>query len=318
MQLTIRRAIFPQNYPAIARVLTAENPDWPTTPEELAREDALRDPKFHWAVFVAEDTSLPENQLIAMASVGHDAWAHREGKFKMNIRVLPDMQGRGVGSRLYQVIFHHLEPLAPRELQTEVWAAHERAVRFVTDRGFVEIWRRIDLSLDVADFNFTRFAGLEEHVKASGMEIKTYAELEHDPDRLVKLYELDRALWQDVPFGEVVTDRSLALFEQEEILDPKFIPDACFIAIHGQAFIGYANLTSQGVYYDAEMTGVLRPFRSKGVATLLKLSTIRYAQAHGNREIWTINDSVNEPMLALNARLGFHYRGAMIRFVKQI
>ena len=144
MHLVIRHASVPQDYSAIARVLTAENPEWPTTAEDLAHSDAVRDPEFHWTVFVAEETSPGEKRIIGMASAGHDSLAHREDKFKINMRVHPDMQGLGAGARLYQKLLHHLWPFAPCELYTEVWAAHPRAVRFVTERGFVEAWRRLD------------------------------------------------------------------------------------------------------------------------------------------------------------------------------
>ena len=42
------------------------------------------------------------------------------------------------------------------------------------------------------------------------------------------------------------------------------------------------------------MTGVLRPYRGKGVATLLKLRGIRYTQEHGKHKLWVVNDSVNQ------------------------
>ncbi len=293
MQLVIRHASVPQDYPAIAMVLTAESPEWPTTAEDLAHSDAVRDPKFHWTVFVVEETSLGEKRIIGTASAGHDSLAHREDKFKINIRIHPDMQGQGVGSRLYQELLHHLGPFTPYALYTEVWAAHPRAVRFVTERGFVEAWRRLDYRLNVSEFDFTPYAGLEEQVRASDLKITTYAELEHDPDRLMKLYKLDRTLWRDVPYGETITDRSLEQFEKEEVQAPEFMPEACFIAVHGDEFVGYSNMTQTGNYFDIEMTGVLPAYRGKGVATVLKLCDIRYAQAHGNRELWTVNDSIN-------------------------
>lgn len=318
MRLVIRHASVPQDYSAIARVLTAENPEWPTTAEDLAHRDAVRDPKFHWTVFVAEDISPGEKRIIGMASAGHDSLAHRENKSKINMRVHPDMQGLGVGARLYQELLYHLGPFAPCELYTEVWAAHPRAVRFVTERGFVEAWRRLDYRLDVSLFDFTLYTGREEQVRASGVEIKTYAELEHDLDRLAKLYKLDRTLWRDVPFGETITDRSLEQFEKEEVLAAKFIPEACFIAVYGDEFVGYSNLTQTGNYFDIEMTGVIPVYRGKGVATVLKLCDIRYAQAHGNRELWTVNDSINTAMLALNEKLGFQRQGATVRFIKRL
>src|SRR5580700_4032683 len=107
MEIVIRRASFPQDYAEIARVLRAESPEWAPTAEELARKDAIRDPQLHWAVLVAEDLSLESQSMVGLAYVGHDPLAHREGKFLMDIRVHPDVQGQGVGSLLYQEILHH-------------------------------------------------------------------------------------------------------------------------------------------------------------------------------------------------------------------
>jgi len=98
--IKIRHPNFPGDYPGIPGVLNAENPEWPTSAEKLANEDSVRDPKFHWAVYVAENTSSNETQIVGMASERHDPGAHREGKFMVNIRVHTEWQGRGVGSSL--------------------------------------------------------------------------------------------------------------------------------------------------------------------------------------------------------------------------
>ncbi|HLI08616.1 MAG TPA: GNAT family N-acetyltransferase [Ktedonobacteraceae bacterium] len=332
MHITIRPAIVPQDYMAIARVLTAEMPLWPTMAQNLAYEDAVRDPKLRHTVFVAEveagDVEVPlyedmgedERAMVGVGTIGHDVFAPREDRFKLDIRVHPQMQGRGVGKQLYDALMLHVEPLGVREITTEVWAAHPRAVRFVTDRDFGEVWRRIDWSLEVADFAFAPYASLEESVRAMGIEIKTYEELADDPQRLRKLYELNKALWLDIPYGEPVmmTQRSQEQFEQTEVRVAKFLPDACFIAIHDGQYVGYSSLTRTGEYYDTDMTGVLPAYRGKGIATMLKLSGIRYAQAHDNRAIMTMNDSVNTAMMALNRKLGFLQVGTIIRFAKRL
>ncbi|HLX41008.1 MAG TPA: GNAT family N-acetyltransferase [Ktedonobacteraceae bacterium] len=322
MEITIRRASFPQDYTEIARVLIAESPEWAPTVEELARQDAIRDPQLHRAVFVAEDHSLESRPVVGRASVGHDQLAHREGKFNMDIRVHPDVQGQGIGSLLYQEILRHLQHFEPYELHTDVWSGHSRAIQFVTGRGFVEAWRRLDLELDVSHFDFTPYMDLEERVRANGVEIQTFAELLSKRGRtetIEKLYEVDRQLWRDIPYGEgeELSPRSLVQFVQSEIESPRFIPEACFIALHKHdgAFVGYSSLSDVGKYFVIEMTGVLPAYRGKGIAMLLKLHGIRYAQAHGNRAITTTNDSPNEAMLALNDRLGFQRQGATIRFV---
>ena len=66
------------------------------------------------------------------------------------------------------------------------------------------------------------------------------------------------------------------------------------------------------------MTGVIGKYRGKGIATFLKLNTIRYAHDHGKLEIRTVNDAVNAAVLALNAKLGFKQFSTAIRYVKYL
>jgi mycothiol synthase len=318
MNTTIRPATLPLDYAPIAAVLAAENPGWAATAEELAYEDAARDPRYHHAAFVAEATEHDRTFVVGVAFTGLDVLALGKGRFELDIRVHPDWQGRGVGKALYQTAIDHLATLAPREITAMVWQAHPRAVRFLIDRGFVEAWRRLDSRLDVADFDWTPYSGLEEQIKSLGIQVKTYAELAGDPDRLTKLYELDWALWQDVPYGQPVVQRTLEQFAAAEVNHPDYLPDACFIALKDAEFVGYSNLLAGEEGYNTDMTGVLRPYRGKGVATLLKLRGIRYTQEHGKPKLWAVNDSVNQAMLGLNEKLGFVREGANVRYVKVI
>lgn len=318
MDCLVRPASLPQDYPAIAAVLAAESPGWSTTADELAYEDTHRDPRYHHAILVAEVVT-ESTLLVGVAFVGHETLAHRDGKFLVNLRVDPAWQGQGVGKALYGAVLDHLMPLDPQELHADVWQAHPRTPRFLTERGFVEVWRRIDRALDVASFDFTPYAGLEAKLQASGIVVKTYAELAAAPDRLAKLHELDWALWQDIPyFGQTPAKRSLEQFAAQEVDHPQFLPDACFIAVKGTDFIGYSNLSETDEGLNTEMTGVLRAYRGQGVATLLKLHTIQYAQQHGNQRLWAVNDSVNSAVTRLNEKLGFRQEGGIVRFVKRM
>lgn len=316
MNIAIRPASLPQHYAPIASVLAAESPGWAANAAELAYEDAARDPRYHHAAFVAEAIEHGQALMVGVGFVDLDTLALGQGRYGLNLRVHPDWQGRGVGRALYQAAMAHLAALAPREITAMVWEAHPRAARFLTERGFVETWRRVDSRLEVSSFDWAPYAGLEQRVGALGVRLATYAELEDDLQRLPKLYELDRALWQDVPYGQAVVPRTLEQFAAAEVDHPEYLPDACFIALKNGQFVGYSNLLEADDGYNTDMTGVLPAYRGRGVATLLKLHGIRYALEHGNRPIYTVNDSVNTPMLALNKKLGFVPIGANLRFVK--
>lgn len=64
-------------------------------------------------------------------------------------------------------------------------------------------------------------------------------------------------------------------------------------------------------------TGVLRSYRQRGLATALKVRTIEYAKANGYQAIRTGNEE-NNPMLALNKKLGFVEITARLAFEKRL
>lgn len=164
----------------------------------------------------------------------------------------------------------------------------------------------------------TTYNRLAERLQEQGLAVKTYTELVADPDRPAKLHELDWAIWQSIPYGQAVTKRTLAQFAAQEIDHPKFIANACFIAVKAGEFFGYSNLVESDAGFSTEMTGVLPAWHHRGIATTLKLAGIHYAQAHNAKRLDTQNDATNHAMIALNQKLGFTEEGATLRFVKKM
>lgn len=318
MTYTVRLAKSPADYIAIAAVLDAENEGGDMSVEELAEEDAARLAQQFYLRLVAEVLQDGQPFMVGLATASDDLLAYRPGKFDIDLRVHPNWQGRGVGKALYAALCEALAQESPTELVTSVWHKLERPIRFLSERGFVESWRRVDSVLNLAEFDAAPYVGWEEKLTATGVLIKTYDQLADDPNRLSKLHELDWALWQAIPFGQAVSKRSLQQFAAQEVDHPKFIADACFVAVVDGEFVGYSNLSKTAQGFNTEMTGVLSSWRGLGIATALKLAGIRYAQQHNGERLETQNDSVNQAMLALNHKLGFVEEGASLRFVKRM
>ena len=98
--------------------------------------------------------------------------------------------------------------------------------------------------------------------------------------------------------------------------DPALDPEAWFVALHNGRWIGMSNLwlnDAQRQRLDVGLTGTLRPFRRQGVATALKLHTIRFGQRIGAATLETSNAEHN-PMYALNLKLGFQARPAWLSY----
>jgi ribosomal protein S18 acetylase RimI-like enzyme len=214
------RLAMPDDYPAIAAVLRAEMEEYAPTLEELAHQDAAHEPGRYFArLIVATDS-----QIVGAAAFGHDDLAHRECKFTFDLRVHPDYQGQGYGKALYNAMLDEIAPLQPRELVTMVYYEVRRAIRFLQDRGFVEVWRRVGFRLDARSFDDSPYLGLESRLQADGFTITTYDQLANDAEREAKLHALNEALWLDVPYGEALSARSLDNFVQGELRSPEFLP----------------------------------------------------------------------------------------------
>jgi mycothiol synthase len=150
-----------------------------------------------------------------------------------------------------------------------------------------------------------------------GIRISTYAdELTRDPEAAQKAYELTDHCRRDVPAMDTPTDVTFEEWKKDWIDAPSFLADAFYVAIDEQGrWLGMSNL--QRSIEDASfiwqgLTGVRREARGKGLATALKLMTVRYAQRLGVDHIKTWNDQRNQPMLAINVAMGFARQPAWI------
>ena len=315
MKLELRAAKAPEDFPEILTVLNAANPNFPLTLERLQHEEDSRDPKYYFASFVA----VADGVIRGLAAVFEDPFAHRAGKLNLQLRVHPEFWGLRIGSSLFERVLEHIKPLNTEVLQSGAGEDWTRALRFHLDRGFQETWRRTESRLETRDFDFAQYQHLEEQIKTHNIEIKTFTELGLDPPRDAKLYDLDWALWQDIPFGEQISKPSFETWQKEMTHDPMFEPDGCLIAVKDDEFIGYTSfIKNPSGFLIIGMTGVLREYRGIGLAIFLKLRGIRYAQKIGNLEIRTFNDAPNTAMLEMNRKLGFKRFPGWIRFERKL
>jgi len=312
--LTVREANAPADYPAISAILRS---DWDgaASADELAHDDALHDPALYFKRFVA---CLPDGTVVGAAEIGHDTWAHRDGKFVFGLWALQERWGQGIGKALYQAVLDHARVVKADELHIDVWATHPRSVRFIEDRGFTDRWRRISQELDLRE---REMAAPSQQMDFAGERIRlhTYAQLINDPQRDAKLYALNREVWEDVPVeSATLRNRPLAQFVQEDLRHPDFLPDACFVAVNEcGAYVGFTfHRHTDEEELNIETTGVLRAYRRRGIGLWLKQHAIYYAKTHGYIRLATVNDPSNVGMLAVNEQLGFRPIGAHVRYVK--
>jgi mycothiol synthase len=305
------------DYPGIATLYNSIDPELHLSAADFSEGDRLRDPKFKTQRWVA----IEKDEIVGAGYYTQSNWFAHPQKFMIWVGVHPRHQKSGIGSALYETILQGLQPFDPLALRTRAAVDHPQSIRFLEKRGFREVIRDIPSELNVQAFNLRRFTGLEDGFRGNGIEIKTLPELENDPERNRKLYDLDWEISLSVP-GDLAAGmgrRGLENYVKVAITGPSALPDGFFVAVKGEEFIGLSHILSseKGVSLYQGLTGVKPQYRRHGIGLAMKIRCIAYAQATGHTRILAENDAKNIPMLAMNERLGFIRKPDVITFEKQ-
>ena len=118
----------------------------------------------------------------------------------------------------------------------------------------------------------------------------------------------DMPAYPDVPGEETTLIDPYEEWLSNDMQGDSDRPDATFIALVDGDVAGYAKLAlsksdAKVAYHD--MTGVLRAYRGRGIASALKRTQIRWAKQAGYEKLQTANEVRNAPIRALNQRHGY-------------
>ncbi len=307
----------PAHYQGIAELINSLYPEQKTSAMDIAEGNKQRDPSFKFQRWVV----IEKDQIVGSCYYNQSNWFAHPHKFIIWIGVQPECQRSGIGSALYETIMHGLCPFDPLALRTTATEDCPQSKQFLEKRGFQEVIRDIRSELNVQAFDLTRFTGLEDRFRGNGIEIKTLPELEDDPERNRKLYDLDWEISLSVP-GDLAAGigrRGLEKYVEYAITGPSALPEGFFVAVKGEEFIGLSHvlLSQKGVSLYQGLTGVKPQYRRQGIGLAMKVRAIAYAQAGRYALIRAENDAKNSPMLAMNKRLGYIPKPDLITFEKQ-
>jgi GNAT superfamily N-acetyltransferase len=314
--IAVRPFVPETDYPGYAEVYNAVYPEYPETEGELRYHDERREERLKWARFVA----VEDGRIVGVGGYGQNSGMYHPRKFHLDVYVHPDKQEQGIGKRLYAQVVDALAAHDPIAIRSGARSDHERGIRFLTDRGFVEEMREQESKLDTTTFDPTPFLDEVAKVEAQGIVIKTAAELlESDPDSKRKQHELHWAIAQDIPHSDTPTQ---VPFEEwiKRFDHPNYLAEGNFIALDGDRYVGTSVLwkTLSTDDLNTGATGVIREYRKRGIATALKVRALTFAKERGAPAVRTWNEVNNNGMLGINFRLGFVRQPAWIEFGKKV
>ena len=246
-------------------------------------------------------------QIVAYGAVEQSVYLP---KYRLLLVSNPDWLKRGVGELLLDRLTQDLVEAQAITVSCRQYASETELLRLLESRGFVETSRVLDLRLDVETADVSSLTTLARGFEEEGIFVTTFAEeRERDPRCVEKLYALNTLLSEDDPargpFAPPAYNAREALMWMEM---PYVIPEAYFIAKRGDEYVGVSDVSlfeamPRGLRQG--FTGVKREYRRRGLATLLSLHAISYAQSQGYKLIQTLNRPQQTAILALNRQLGF-------------
>lgn len=309
----------PDDYPALADLSNAVDPDRPTTEAELRHDDEVfKGTNFLHHRYVATD--IASREIIGEGTYFHMPWVFRPDRFAVWFAVHPGRQGGGVGRLLYLRVLGDLDRLGARQLRAQAQESATGALGFLMRRGFEVLMTTWESRLDVAAFRMNEFE--DRWDVPAAIHITTLAaEVAKDPGAPRNAYDLDCALSADVPRHDAFTPPGFELYRHHLLESPRAMPYAHFLAKEGDTYVGVSNLEKFDALPDVlhtGFTGVRPEHRGRGIAFALKLRAIDYAIRHGIREIRTGNSTLNAPMLGINERLGFVKQPMWFNFGKDL
>lgn len=324
MSFFIRQVQLPIDYPSLARLRNQLQPGT-TSAEELEQEDRqiparsqlFKDDTGALAGFgreryVAECARTRE--IIGYAAVWRTPWTP-PGTLSSEFYVDTEHRQQGIGAGLLTRVMDWATEHQANLLMSEIKDWIPESLPFASKRGFQVDAHVYELRLDLEGASPADSNDFLNLLCDSGLSFFTLAEASlPQEDALRKLYELYLETLRDNP-GHVGGLPDFSEWQQEAFPDDRTSPELVFLAADGDHFVGVTTLfltEEPGVLYT-DYTGVQQRYRGRGIARALKLLSFREAKKRGAHTMSTETEAKNDPMQAVNQKLGYipgkgHYR----------
>ena len=301
-----------------ADVLTAVRPSAPVDP--LVTRYEWEHPPDAWLAqrFIVMEGGAP----IGFAYFEHPRWDRIEKRFgSVGAELLPDHRDATRLSAMLDEMERRLEADGGRSIAVRATEDDTMRIGMILGRGYREDRRHRRWELDLGA-NRERIVQMTARARArmreQGVLLLTLAD-DCDPQKERKIWRLsieaDRDIPTTLPIPEDTLDDYLHWFEAPEIRKERF-----WLAREGDDIVGLSVLSYppvRGIVTTA-FTATARTVRGRGIARAVKCETLTQAIALGVDRVRTGNDAANDPILHINASMGYRAIAGGINFLKDV
>ncbi len=243
-----------------------------------------------------------------------------------NIYLDPDIQTHSNYNLLYEQLLKRVSEFNCNRLfpWTFLHDNYRNYIDFLKQEGFKIIQRHREYKLDVDQCDLSPFEGLVSKLEREGIHIyESKIEMQEFPDHYKKLEELVWNYIQDEPMmdGDSHVRKPYERWLKKRKVFEKKKYGVEMVAVKNCEYLG---LTRVIVKYKSEpekgyteSTGVLKKYRRQGIATALKVESIKKLKGKGIKKVITGNE-INNPMYKINESVGFELKEQSLEFRKDI
>ena len=304
------------DYEVLTEVINLVYPEYPTTADELRREDSQREEKCIFRRFILE----LDGSVVATANYDQHIWSYNPQYFDLSVNVIPEFRRQGLGAALYNHLVQELSPHKPRKFRAFTREDFGDSLSFAKSRGYKETMKTWESRLDLQSFDLESWDEEIKRVEESGVVLKRLTEIPRDEARDRALHEFENRLGADVPGPDPFTPITYEFFVKRVLENPRLFQDAFILAMADDKFIGMSALWKSEGNQDlyTGLTGVDGGYRRRGIALAMKLKSFEAAKRDGHPIIKTWNEQNNRGMLSINERLGFVKQPPWLNFEKEL
>lgn len=223
----------------------------------------------------------------------------------LDIWVVPDARGTGIGRRLWSALADFARDSGLQRISVAVVEGDAASQGFAERRGLTPSGGGQLGYLDLAAGHADERASLPD-----GITLTTLAER---PELEPAVYDLDMLVRPEVPAMAGELAPSYEAWQAELTSDEGFLKALSLVALRDAAVVGVVQVYDGGggsVFIG--MTAVAPSARRIGLARALKQELARRAAANGYHRIETYNDGANDRIRGLNESFGYVYYPRMV------
>lgn len=262
---------------------------------------------------------LIEKNGVVKGAGGFEHWEdfYHPDKYLVHIVIDPQSQKQGFGSAIYDHVMAELSELKPQLAWTWIVRDREDCRHFAEKRGFERKRLQWNFLLDVQACETTSYKSLWDNLREDSIEVKLATNLETDPERDEKLYNLFIVTVTSINTADAIHTPTFDEFIQE-VRDKSMNLNFTFVATHKDQYIGMWVLERCfGNRIFGGALGVRPEFRQRNVALSLMMCAIAQAKAEGYATLTGHTDEKNKAVLRLAEQLGFVHMPAQVMYVKR-